>query len=362
MNPESSTEVHNVYQAQPVFVDNPNPVFDQATGQYISSKVVRFVAEEYIRDVKNRKRTIEDFYKGLSKIEESDAKSLLYIKNYFQGRSWENISFDGDDYGNQLIFHLEHCNNPLEEFNKLIRYKIDNILPETYLDWFKNDLRCSLFLAHLINHLMINEACKGRQELIQGIADFLRYNIHMFNNEYVKNIPDYSLVLTRSGDWRTVCIESVKSIYMKNRTEDFDWIDPKDDQMIDWIHKYLGRKDHEHIILKGIFFPENTQEKYELILASLDVLSNVESQLIGTKNNKGYSLRSYTLYSMKKAWDSQKSYEAKNEVDEWKVKIYKKNHTKFKALIAFSNFTDNQMINNSIEQMYDQLIKEDAND
>ena len=356
MNTALSTQVHNVSPAQPVFVDNPNPVFDQATGQYISSKIIRFVADAYIRDVKNHKRTTEDFYKGLSKIGENDAKSLLYIKNYLQGRSWENISFDGDDYANQLIFHLKHCNNPLEEFNNLVRYKIDNILPETYLDWFKNDLRCSLFLAHLINHLIVDKAYKGRQDLIQAVADILRYEIHIFIKEYSKNLPNYSLIVQEKGDRRTAYIESVKSMYLKNRTENFDWIDPKNDQMIDWSYKYLCGKGREHIILKGIFFPENTQEKYELILASLDVLSNIDDPSIGTKNKKGFSLRAYVLSSMKKAWDGRKQTDTENEVKKGYIKIYKPNLPKLEALRAFSSLTANQLINKSIEQMYDELI------
>lgn len=363
MNTALSTQVHNVYPAQPVFVENPNPVFDQTTGQYIFSKVLRFVADEYIRDVKDHKRKIEDFYKGLSKIGESDARSLLYIKNTMQSKSWENISFDSDDYRNQLISYLESCDKPLEEFNKLIKYKIDHILPETYLDWFKNDLRCSLFLAHLINHLIVSEAYKGRKELIQAVADFLRYNIYMFNNEYIKNIPNYSLVPQRFGDQRTVFIELVKSIYLKNRTENFDWIDPKNDQMIDSVYKYLSGKGREHIILKGVFFPENTQEKYELILASLDALSNVDDPSIGTKNKKGFSLRAYVLFSMEKAWRSQKQYSNnKPSSENDSVKIYKPNIPKLEALMAYSGFSLNQLVNNSIEQMYDKLIAEKTDD
>lgn len=363
MSTALSTEVHNVHQSPPVLFDNPNPVLDQATGQYIFSKVSRFIADEYIRDVKNNKRTIEDFYKELSKLDVNDAKSLLYIKNNLQGKSWGNISFDSDDYGNQLISHLKNCDRPLEEFNNLIRYKIDNILPETYLGWFKDDLRCSLFLAHLINHLIVNEAYKGGQELIQAVADSLRYNIHMFNNECKENFPNYALVLQRSGDERTTYIENVKSIYLKNRTETFDWIDLKDNQMIDWIYKYLSRKGHEHIILKGIFFPENTQEKYELILASLDVLSNIKDLSIGTKNKKGFSLRAYVLFSMEKAWRGRKQYANDNlSSDNDSVKIYKDNIPKLKALKAYSGFTLKQIVNKSIEQMYDRLIVEETDD
>ena len=360
VNTALSTEVNNVDRAQPIFSNSPNPNLDQATANYVFSKISRFVADEYIRDVKNSKRHIEEFYKELSKIGESDAKSLLYIKNYFQGRSWENISFDGDDYGNQLIFHLQHCDKPLEEFNKLIRYKIDNILPGTYLDWFKNDLRCSLFLAHLIKHLIVQSAYKGRRELIEAVTDFLRFDIYMFNHEYSQNMPRYFFYYNRVGEQKTVNILFVKSIYMKNRTENYDWIEPTNDQMIDWIYRYLSKKGHEHIILKGIFFPENTQEKYELILASLDVLSNIEDPSIGTKSKKGFSQRAYVLSSMKKAWDGRKHTDTENEVKKGYIKIYKPNLPKLEALRAFSSFTANELVNKSIEQMYDKLIVDNS--
>ena len=101
---------------------------------------------------------------------------------------------------------------------------------------------------------------------------------------------------------------------MKNRTENYDWIEHTNDKTIDWIYKYLSRKGHEHIILKGIFFPENNQEKYELILASLDVLSNVADPSIGTKIKKYFSQRAYVLYSMKKAWDGWKQTDTEKEV------------------------------------------------
>ena len=150
---------------------------------------------------------------------------------------------------------------------------------------------------------------------------------------------------------------------MKNRTEKFDWIDPKNDQMIDWVYKYLSGKGREHIILKGVFFPENTQEKYELILASLDALSNVDDPSIGTKNKKGFSLRAYVLFSMEKAWRSQKQYSNnKPSSENDSVKIYKPNIPKLEALMVYSGFSLNQLVNNSIEQMYDKLIAEKTDD
>ena len=351
--------VNNVYPAT-VFYDNQViPIFSESSIVYSRSKVLRYVTDEFIRACQSRTTLVKEFYTSLTKMDDLDAKSLLYIKNFLISRSWENISLDTDDYKNMLIMYLKNCDNPLVKFNELITYKINNLLPEEYLDWFKNDLRCSLFIAHLLGEWMQIKAFKGRDELLDDVANFLRYNIHVFIVNYAKNMPTYSLTIKRQGEWKTVDILSVKSAYFKNRLDyedDIDWIDATNAQQINWIYKYLNNENRQHIILNKVFFPQNLEEKYELILASLDVLSNVKSSNIGTKNNKGFSLRSYTLYSMKKAWDGQKSYEVKSKVSDGKIKVYKSNQSKLEALMAFSGFTANQFINNSIEAMYDELI------
>ena len=351
--------VNNVYPATVSYDNQVIPIFSESSIVYSRSKVLRYVTDEFIRACQSRTTLVKEFYTSLTKMDDLDAKSLLYTKNFLISRSWENISLDTDDYKNMLIMYLKNCDNPLVKFNELITYKINNLLPEEYLDWFKNDLRCSLFIAHLLGEWMQIKAFKGRDELLDDVANFLRYNIHVFIVNYAKNMPTYSLTIKRQGEWKTVDILSVKSAYFKNRLDyedDIDWIDATNAQQINWIYKYLNNENRQHIILNKVFFPQNLEEKYELILASLDVLSNVKSSNIGTKNNKGFSLRSYTLYSMKKAWDGQKSYEVKSKVSDGKIKVYKSNQSKLEALMAFSGFTANQFINNSIEAMYDELI------
>lgn len=356
---ELPTTVNNVYQATVSYDNQAIPIFSESSILYSRSKVLRYVTDEFIRACQSRTTLVKEFYTSLRKMDDLDAKSLLYIKNFLISRSWENISLDRDDYKNMLIIYLKRCDNPLVKFNELITYKINNLLPEEYLGWFKNDLRCSLFIAHLLGEWMQTEAFKGRDELLDDVANFLRYNIHVFIVNYAKNMPTYSLTIERKGEWKTVDILSVKSAYFKNRLnyeDDIDWIDATNVQQINWIYKYLNNENRQHIILNKVFFPQTLEEKYELILASLDVLSNVESPDIGTKKNKDFSLRGYTLYSMKKAWNGQKSYEVKSKVSDGKIKVYKSNQSKLEALMAFSGFTANQFINNSIEAMYDELI------
>lgn len=141
--------------------NNRNYPFDQASMLYSQSQFLRLMTDEYIKDIKSGKRRIEDFYKSLKKLSTGDARSLLYISNYLSNKSFENINYDDDDYKNLLIIQLKDWHMPIERYNFLIEFKAKNILPEDYLEWFKNDLRCSLFLMSLIQNLVSNAAYKG---------------------------------------------------------------------------------------------------------------------------------------------------------------------------------------------------------
>lgn len=337
--------------------------FDQKSIVYSQSKILMFITDEYINAIKSGRKNIEDFYKSLRNLSVHDAKSLLYIENALTNKSFENLEYDNDDYRNLLIVRLKNWQSPIDRYNFLIKCKAEGQLPEKYLEWFKNDLRCALVLTSLISHLLSNEAYKGKEELINAITDFLRYNMAYFNS----NIDTNRFYLERtlsSGDWKVSYLLPFKSTYLKNRTQDKDlrWLKSSDDEQVEWAYSYLYNATNESILLQGIFFPETIEEKYELILAHLDMLSNIERPYIGTKEKKGFSERSYTLYSMKKAWEGQKHYSQKKQVENGSIKIYKKNQDKLEALMAYSGFTANKMINRSIEQMYAQLIEDNKRD
>ena len=204
---------------------------------------------------------------------------MLYVKNFLENKSWENISFDSDDYKNLLIDYLRNHQAPLQEYNDLIYYKIENYLPEDYLGWFKNDLRSSIFLASLVEGSLEREAFKGRSELIAEISDYLRYDIYMFNTYYSQYLPNYERIVRKRGEWRTVYLLSVKSIYLKNRTneKDMEWLKVSNKEQIEWAYNYLNNVKRPYIILRDIFFPDCVRDKYDLIFASLDSLSNREN-------------------------------------------------------------------------------------
>lgn len=333
---------------------NQDYPFDQASMLYSQSQFLRLMTDEYIKDIKSGKRRIEDFYKSLKKLSTGDARSLLYISNYLSNKSFENINYDDDDYKNLLIIQLKDWHTPIDRYNFLIEFKAKNVLPEDYLEWFKNDLRCSLFLMSLIQNVVSNAAYKGGKELTARTTNFLKYHIAVFNHHAADF--GYRETIAADGDWKVKILLSVKATYLKGRTEnkELKWLDVSNHEQIEWACDYLEK--NKYIILKNVFFPETIEEKYELILASLDRLSNIESDDIGTEKNKGYSSRSYVLFSIRKAWDGQKQYNSKSKTSDGIIKIYKKNQERLDELAKKNNVTANKLINKYIEDAHKKML------
>lgn len=335
--------------------------FDDESMLYHNSQLLRTMSDRMMKGIKSGTKRIEDFHKELERISVADARSLLYTYNILSGKSWENINYDDDDYKNLLIKELKKWSLPIDKFNELIDAKLVCTLPKIYLDWFKSDLRCSLFLMSLIHNMVSHGAYKGKDELIVKITSFLLYNIVGFNS-HVSNNLGYKETINVSGDWRIANLQSIKSTYLKGRTEDKEirWLDVKNHDQVEWAYSYLDKGQDKRILLHGIFFPETIEEKYELILAHLDRLSNIESYEVGTKNKKGFSPRSYTLSSMKKAWRTQKQYQSNSNANDGNITVYIKNQAKLKALMAFSGFTANQIINKYIEDTHKNMLSLDS--
>ena len=366
MNRELSTQVNNMNRQLPTFDSAENYIFDRELSDYAHPKLLRYVTDEYIRDVKAKRKTIDGFLTALNKLNDREAKSLLYIKNSLENNSWKNLDFDSHDCRNLLITYLQEHPDPLNEYNHLIRCKIQNHLPDMYLGWFEKDLRCSLFLANMISDSLQGYTFKGKHELIAEVYNFFKYYIYIFNDVHYQNLPFYKWSNEeREGDWRVVYINNTKSVYLKNRTKEKDmkWIDSSDSEQIEWAYNYLARDNRSHIMLEDMFFPETISEKYELIISSLDIISNVETSVDSVaKTQKRFSPRGKVLHDMKRAWDGRKGY-AKNSLpnDDISVKVYKKNLEKLSVLLEADKTTHNQLVNRLIEEAYEANLVEESN-
>lgn len=345
-------------------------VNDPSIDNYAKSQLYRLEIDWVIDEIRNGRKLVKDFYKALDSLSVSDAKALLYIDNDDVGESRLNLNYDDHDFINLLREYLQGYADPIGRYNELIHLKIKDNLPENYLEWFKDDLRCSIFLASLVEHQFADCAYKGRLEFVNAVSDFIRYNIYLFNNKYT--IPKYkSKRYVSLLDEKVRSILLIKSIYLINRVtdEEVKWIDSSNADQIEQIYNYLnkekvegensnGRLDQEsrkekpnYIALKNIFFPQNTQEKYELILASLDALSNIDYPAFKTTKENSFSERGYVLYSLRNAIKAKKSYSAQNKNnDNTSVKIYKKNYAKLHKLASDDGLTINKFINKLIEE------------
>lgn len=337
------------------------------------------------KDIKLDHKIREQFDSEINKIDAHLAKILLRIKDNKLNRSLRIIKYDDSDCVNLLQSYLSEFSDPIEEYYYLTQYKTDNLLSDYYMRWFRNNLRRSLFLASLIEKYLERETYEGEMELIEGISDYFRYKSRRFSVDSKFKLPKYQLVSYEDPeeDAKSCHIELVKATYFDNHVsnQDIKWIIPSDVDQVDWVYDYLEKEkrrekekqnkkygstaedeeeennkdeagnDESYIPLKRVFFPQNTQEKYELILASIDRISNVENPPFSTNASGSYSERAYVLHKMQNAWNSRKGSSDKiissNEVT---VKLSKKSRDTLNKLPGNTKAEIDKFINKRIEE------------
>ncbi|WP_201612530.1 hypothetical protein [Psychrobacter immobilis] len=331
-------------------------VFDPPSVKYFGTQRLSYVSKEFISKARTQKSLYIDFFNIIKSMSKDEAKSLLLIRMFLLNGSWDLSHLSNSDYPALLAEHLRSATLPLEVFNDIIYHKLNYCVPDTYLNWFEKDLRGALFVAFLASHQLRKNTFKGKVDLINNVTETLRYEIHIFNRNYSKKLPEYSWYRDIHGDAKIAHIEFVKDLYLKNRTseKDISWIDPSNKKQVDWIYSYLYDQRFDEIILKRIFFPESTNEKYQQVLASLDLLSNVPDENIGTRDNKGYRPRDYVISSMKNAWRTQLNYDKTKPLKKERyVKILKKNYEILDKIIEETKSTDIKIINSYLSGNHD---------
>ena len=331
-------------------------VFDPSSVKYFGEQRLSYVSEEFIRKARDQKSLYKVFFSIIENMSKDEARSLFLIRIFSLNGSWDLSHLPNNDYPTLLAKNLRDCKLPLEAFNDIIYHKLNYCVPDTYLNWFEKDLRSTLFVAFLASDQLHKNTFKGKVDLINNVTETLRYEIHIFNRNYSKKLPEYSWYRDIHGDAKIAHIEFVKDLYLKNRTaeKDLSWIDPSNKKQVDWIYSYLYDQRFDEIILKRIFFPESTNEKYQQILASLDLLSNVRDENIGTRDNKGYSPRDYVISSMKNAWRTKINYDKTKPLKKERyVKILKKNYEILDKVVGDTKSTDSKIINSYLSNNHD---------
>lgn len=335
--------------------------------EYAESKWLKICVDSHMRGKKNYIKSLEDLYKGITKLSTEDAKSLLFFELKLSGNADKILEYDEDDFRNLLAFQLKDYSNPIERFHLLIENKIKNVLPDVYIGWFKNDLRASLYLAGLIEKKIEKERVvkKGSKEFLIYITDYIRFNASGYLTDAMPNITrmkhDYSKnpMLYGSGNSNVDFMLAFKDLYLNNTTpsKEIKWIDRANNEQIQYLYERLI--DLNLLILKKHFFPNNTEEMYYLIVASLDSLSNISgSSGIESGKHKNSSFRYMALYLIEKSWKAvNKRSEASRSSVSSNIKIYEKNRGKLEKLVLEQSTTISKLINKLVIEEYDKTFR-----
>ncbi|MGO2997602.1 MAG: hypothetical protein ACTIDV_06250 [Moraxellaceae bacterium] len=337
-------------------------VLNQANA-YHQAQQHKFNTDLYFYHAKQNWKNLEDFYNTIGRFNEDDCKSLVFAHNMYWGNLPANIEFDKGAFKSTLISIFKSQPYPIPYFHELMRFKINNQLPDSSLNWIKGDLRNALHIAYLVQGIFHNKTMVGGTELVSHISNYLKYNVMHFNYNPL-TLPYYANYVDVNTHPLIGVIETVKSSYFRNRTDrEIKWLKGDDSDQIEWAYNYLSSDKRDHLILQDIFIPSSIEDKYNLILASLDVLSNakytyeavtqnidISDPTVNLESISEISYRAKIIDNMKDAW-AKFSTSNKNE-DLREVKIYKKNQDQLDSIMKAKGTTANKVISQIIEDEY----------
>jgi len=335
---------------------------NQANAYHLAQQY-KFNTDLYFYHEKQNWKNLEEFYKTVSRFNEDECKSLVFAHNMYLGNLSANIEFDEGAFKSTLISIFKYQPYPIQHFHELMQFKINNQLPDSSLNWIKGDLRSALHIAYLVQSIFYNKTMVGGAELVSHISNYLKYEVMHFNYNPL-TFPYYANPVDANNHPLIGLIETIKSNYFRNRTDrEIKWLKGNDNDQVEWAYNYLSSDKRDYLILQNIFIPSSLADKYNLILASLDVLSNVDYSYDAITNNINMndptvdfesipviSYRAKVIENMKDAWNKF-SASNKNE-DLSQIKIYKKDQDLLDSIKKAEGTT-------SASKVVGQLIKDE---
>lgn len=344
-------------------------IIDQANAYFLAQQY-KHSTDLYFYHLKQNWKTLEEFYKTVDRFNEDDCKSLVCAHNMYLGYAPPNMEQDKGVFKSILVNIFKSQPYPIEYFHSLIQFKINNQLPDSSLIWIKENLRNSLHIAYLIQSALSNRSFYGGGELSTYILNYLKYEEIYLKNININYLYYSNNVGTRDNSFVSY-IEAVKAHYFKNRTDrEINWLKGDDGNQIEWAYNYLSSEKRDYLILQNIFIPTTLEDKYNLILASLDVLPNIDYsyEIINKKINANdpiidfdalpkISYRDKVIENMKDAW-GKFSASSKNE-DLNEIKVYKKDRDQLEDLMKAKGLTANKVISQMIKNEHEKNFKKD---
>ena len=345
---------------------NTNQEILNQANQYHYARQLKYNTDTQFDSQKKYTKNLEIFNRTIQNLNEDECKSLVFAYNSYLGIKLPNIQLDKGSFKSFLVKIFEMQQNPIKFYDELMQFKTSNQLPDGLLEWLKEDLRSALHFAYLVRDTLSNKALVGGKELVNYILHYLKYEVAHFNDTNIE-FPDYANDVYLDEHPLIGKFESVKSHYFSNRTKkEIDWLECDNSDQIEWAYNYLSSDKRDHLILQNIFIPVSLGDKYNLILASLDVLSNVDYTYDAITNNidmndptidfdsiSEISQRAKIIENMKDAWVK---FSASNKNEELNVvEIYKKNRDQLDAIIKAKGASPKRVMSQIIEDEYKRI-------
>lgn len=344
-------------------------LLNQANAYYLAQQY-KFNTDLYFYHLKQNWKDLEDFYKTIGRFDEDECKSLVFANNMYLGNASANMEWDKGAFKSILISIFKSQLYPIQYFHELMRFKINNQLPDSLLKWIKDDLRSALHIAYLAQDILYNKTMVGGDELVAHILNYLKYELISFNCTPLIS-PYYANPVDINSHPLIGRIEIIKSNYFRNRPDrEIKWLKGDDSEQVEWAYNYLSSDKRDYIILQKIFIPVSLEDKYNLILASLDVLSNAEytyeaftqdidvnDLTVDLESISEISHRNKIIENMKDAWNKFSASNKNEDLSE--VKVYKKNQDQLDSIMKIRGTTATKVINQLIENDYKEKFNKD---
>lgn len=307
----------------------------------------------------NRELVKRKIQKTLKEFSESDLRVFYYLEVAINNNWHDFVNYNEVDLRHFLIQEMFNYISPEMQLEKLINIKTYHIVPDFYLRWVLEDVRASLFFGTYLGYNFSCMALYGRSEYLEFIKNIIKTStIH--NEQGVTRIYPMDIHCPDLLDVNIHNLDNLKWLYLNHKVKNksLKWFDEKNEEQIEWAYDYL-RETQEKLILTDIFFPKDIKDKYYLILASLDVLSNRNSEMYEVKNGKKtmyLGKRDFCIYQMRRAWNSILFTKKKNEeAEKLIIKVQKNNYEKLEKLSKYFKTSNNKLINKFITSEYEKI-------
>ena len=330
--------------------------FQQQTS--CGSRLVGGASAESVGNSKNVQKSIpvvkrDEIYKTVKKLDVDTVKQFLLYESIIDGSSRFFINFDESDAYNYLTNKLIRLDKPYDKLDYLALLKSEISIPNSFLDWFSDDLRAGLNLASRISLSTFGNCYYGELEFLYWIKSVIKVSILTMSGD--EKITIKIDIVENSIEKSIDNLMFMKMHYLKNRTKT-DWLNEKDTEQVKCAYNYLSER--KIILFDGVFFPKTISDEYNLVLASIDVLPNTikEHTVPNGANKLNFTRRELLVYKMCRAWDSILG--TRKRAEQKSKRVISVNQSNFESLLKLSThykLTPTKMLNKLIEDQYSLL-------